>query len=101
MLFLIRHTHSPERCPGAKGPEAGKKFMASVSEDAAAKAGVKVVGSYIAPTEHMLLFVVDAKDLKSVEAFTFGKLALVGNTKITPVMRMKEAAAALPKFVKK
>jgi len=76
MLFLIHHAHSPERCPGVKGSEVGRKFLASISEEAAAKEGVKVIGSYIAPTEHMLLFVVDAKDLKSVEGFTFNTQAL-------------------------
>ncbi|MFQ6134273.1 MAG: DUF3303 domain-containing protein [Nitrososphaerales archaeon] len=91
-MFLIRHTHSPERCPGSKGAGAGKEFLKSLSEEEASKEGVKIIGSYIAPTEHTLVFIVDAENLRKVEGFTFDRLALVGETKITPVLTIKEVA---------
>ncbi len=92
MLFLIRHTHTSEKCPGSKGAEVGKEFLKSLSEEEASKEGIKIIGSYIAPTEHMLLLVVDAENLRKVEGFTFDRLALVGKTKITPVLTIKEVA---------
>ncbi len=90
MLFLIRHIHSPERCPGSKGAAAGKEFLRGLSEEEASKDGVKIIGSYIAPTEHTLVLAVEAENLRKVESFTFDKLALVGKTKITPVLTVKE-----------
>ncbi len=92
MLFFIHHVHSPERCPAAKGSEEGSKFLKKLSERDASKEGVKIIGSYIAPTEHILIFIVDAKDLITVERFTFSRLALVGHTKITPVVTIKEVS---------
>lgn len=91
MLFLITHIHSPERCPGLQGAEAGRAFLKTLSDEEASKVGVTLVGSYLAPTEHKLIFVVEAESLWNIEGFTFDRLALVGKTEITPIVTIKEA----------
>jgi hypothetical protein len=48
MLFLVAHTHTPERCPGVKNDESGKKFLKSLSEEIASKEKVKIIGNYVA-----------------------------------------------------
>lgn len=91
MLLLVSHTHTPERCPGVKSAESGKEFLKSISEEIASKEKVKIIGSYIAPTEHTIWLVLEADSLKSVENFTFESLANVGSNKITPVMTINQA----------
>lgn len=92
VLFLIRHTHSPEGCPCSKEVEAAREFWESLSEQNASKVGVRIISSHISPTptEHALVLVVDAEDRGKVEAFTSDRLAL-GETKITPAWTIKEA----------
>jgi hypothetical protein len=69
MLLLVAHTHTPERCLGVKNVESGKEFLKSLSEEIASKEKVKIIGSYIAPTEHSIWLVLEADSLKSVEDF--------------------------------
>lgn len=91
MLFLVTHVHTPENCPAVKSEESGSKFVQSLSEEAALRERVKIVGSYIAPSEHSIWLVLEADSLQSVENFTFDSLATVGSNRIIPVMTIRQA----------
>lgn len=94
MLFLIWHTHSSAGCPCSKGIEAAGQFWGSFSQESALKEGVKIIGSYVAPTptEHRLVLVVDAEDLGKVESYAYNRLGVMGETKISRTWTIKDAA---------
>jgi len=84
MLFVAVHTHTPELCP-SDSPEMVKKTVDVVaSEKHAKKTGVKVLGSYIAPPEHVLFFILEADDYDNVIEF-FRPLMKIGTPRIIPV----------------
>ncbi len=84
MLFVAIHTHTPELCP-ADSPEKIKKTVDIVaSEKHAKKTGVKVLGSYSAPPDHTLFFVLEANDYDCVIDF-FRPLMKLGTARIIPV----------------
>jgi hypothetical protein len=91
MLLLVTHVHNPENCPGVKSEESGRKFVQSLSEEAALGKRVKIVGSYVAPSEHSIWLVLEAASLQSVKNFIFDSLATVGSSRIIPVMTIRQA----------
>lgn len=94
MLFVVIHTHTPELCPSGK-PELVKKTVDVVaSEGHANKSGVKVLGSFVAPPEHTLFFVIEADDYGKIVDF-FRPLMKMGTARIIPVDTLGKI---VPKF---
>jgi uncharacterized protein with GYD domain len=94
MLFVATHVHTPELCP-SNNPELIKKTVSVVASKAhAEKSGVKVLGSYIAPEEHALFFIIESGDYAKIVDF-FRPIMKMGTLKLTPVSTLE---SAVPKF---
>ena len=90
MLFVVTHEHSPELCP-SDDPELVKKTVSIVASKAhAEKSGVKVLGSYIAPPEHVLFFIIEANDYGKIVDF-FQPIMKMGTVRIMPVSVLGDA----------
>ncbi len=83
MLFIHIHTHSPEHCTVNK-PEENAKMMAKMETDAQ-KAGIKILGVYVAPHEHTIYTIFDAKDLAALEQGLI-PMTLTGTARLVPVV---------------
>ena len=94
MLFLAIHVHTPELCP-SDNPELVKKTVSVLATKAHAdKSGIKVLGSYIAPEEHMLFFIIESSDYTKIVDF-FRPIMKMGTLKLTPVSTLE---SAVPRF---
>ncbi len=91
MLFMATHEHSPEACPVDK-PE---PIHQMADEKHIKESGVKVLGSYIAPPEHTLHFVLEADDYSKVVRY-FRPLMKIGTPSIMPVQTLAEALGIFP-----
>ncbi len=60
------------------------------SDEHAKKTGVKVLGRYIAPTEHRIFFIVEAESYKSITDF-LKPMMKMGTPRITPVSELGKA----------
>lgn len=89
MLFVAHWTHTPENCPGRskEGATMLNEFWAK--RDLAGKKGVKILGGYVAVTEHTYYIIAQAKDYQSMLEF-FEPLALTQTGGIHPVTTMDE-----------
>lgn len=92
MLFIATHEHTPELCP-ANDP-APVHQMADAGH--IKEAGVKVLGSYIAPPEHVLYFVLEADNYAQVVRY-LRPMMKIGKPRITPVQTLAEALGIFPK----
>ncbi len=91
MLFIATHEHTPEACP-ADNPT---QVHQMVSEEHIKESGVKVLGSYVAPPEHVLYFVLEADEYAQVVRY-FRPLMKMGSVDIVPVQTIAEAAGIFP-----
>ena len=90
MLFVVTHTHTPELCP-TDDPEKVKNTVDVLAQDShAKKTKVKVLGSYIAPPEHTLYFILEADSYEAVTDF-FRPAMKIGTPRIVPVSPLKAA----------
>ena len=64
MLYMYIHTHPLEKCVIQK-PEEARNMLAKAQEGAN-KAGIKILGGYMAPHEHTMYMVFDAPDIENV-----------------------------------
>lgn len=89
MLFVAHWTHTPENCPGRskEGATMLNEFWAK--RDVAAKKGVKILGAYVAVTEHTYYIIAQAKDYQAMLEF-FEPLAPTQTGGIHPVTTMDE-----------
>jgi hypothetical protein len=90
MLFHIEHIHTPELCPSDSPKTIEKTVSVVASDEHAKKSGVKVLGRYIAPTEHRLFFIVEAESYEAITAF-LEPMMKMGTPRITPVSELGEA----------
>jgi uncharacterized protein with GYD domain len=89
MLFVVTHVHPPELCP-SDNPELVKKTVSIVASKAhAEKCGVKVLGSYIAPPEHVLFFIIESDDYGKIVDF-LRPIMKMGTPRIVPVSVMED-----------
>ena len=89
MLFVATHLHTPELCP-SNDPELVKKTVSVLATKAhAEKSGVTVLGSYIAPEEHVLFFILESNDYGKIVDF-FRPVMKMGTLKLTPVNTLGE-----------
>ncbi len=91
MLFVVTHEHAPESCP-ADDPAPVHKL---VDENHIRESGVKVLGSYVAPPEHVLYFVLEADEYAQVVRY-FRPMMKIGNVDIVPVQTVAEAMGIFP-----
>jgi uncharacterized protein with GYD domain len=90
MLFMYIHTHPAERCP-VNRPDETKKMLDKFEADAK-KAGMKVIGMYVAPHEHTVYGIFEASDLEAAEKAAI-PMTLMGNARMIPVLTMQQAIA--------
>lgn len=67
-LFVIRHEHAAESCPGAH-PQYGPMLLAHVSKENAATYGIEIQGEAVVSGAHTLYMIVDAQDPSAVDTF--------------------------------
>ncbi len=91
MLFVAIHEHSSESCPADDPAPIHQMANAKHIKDS----GVKVLGSYIAPPEHELYFVLEADDYAQVVKY-FRPLMKIGTPDIVPVQTLPEALSIFP-----
>ena len=92
MLFLVTHEHTAETCPVDNPKQVRQLLDAKHIKDA----GAKVVGSYIAPPEHVLYFVLEADDYSKVVKY-LRPMMKIGTPDIVPVQTLEEALGIFPK----
>lgn len=94
MLFMVRHRHTAEMCPGGKvRPD---KEFATRLEKQMKEAGVKFEG-YIDGPGHEFYFVIDTDDVAKLYA-AVKELLVIGDNKIVPVTRFSDAIALAKKL---
>jgi uncharacterized protein with GYD domain len=90
MLFVVIHSHTPELCP-ADNPA---PLHQMASEQHIRESGVRPIGSYIAPPEHTMYFVLEADDYSQVVRY-LRPLIKIGTPRIVPVQALTEALQLL------
>ena len=90
MLFHIEHLHTPELCPSDSPKKIEETISVVESDEHAKKTKVKVLGKYIAPTEHRLFFIIEAMSYEAVTDF-LEPMMKMGTPRITPVSELGKA----------
>ncbi|MCH8284660.1 MAG: hypothetical protein IIC20_08795 [Chloroflexi bacterium] len=91
MLFVATHRHSAESCPSDNPVNVHEL----IRPEHAAECGVKVLGGYVAPPEHLIFHVLEADDYASIVKF-YRPIMTMGDAEITPVQTLEEAAGIFP-----
>lgn len=89
MLYVAHWTHTPENCPGRSKEGATMLNDFWAKRDLAAKKGVKILGGYVAVTEHTYYIIAQAKDYQAMLEF-FLPLASTQTGGIHPVTTMDQ-----------
>lgn len=88
MLFVIVAEHTAENCPGGIiRPD--KQFVTKLDESLK-KSGVTVAEGYLDAPGHVWYFIVNANDAAALSN-AVEPLRLVGNVRISPVMKFSDA----------
>jgi uncharacterized protein with GYD domain len=82
MLFMYIHTHSADKCLVDK-PQEVSKIVTRVREESK-KAGIKMLGSYVAAHEHTIFSVIEADDLSALER-ALAPMTMWGDARLIPV----------------
>jgi uncharacterized protein with GYD domain len=88
MLFMYIHTHPLDKCVADK-PQEMKKMVAKAQEETK-KAGVKMVGAFVAPHEHTQWIIFDAPDIAILEKLLI-PMTVWGTAKLVPVITLEQA----------
>jgi uncharacterized protein with GYD domain len=72
-------------------PDEIKKMLDKFEADAK-KAGIKLIGMYVAPHEHAVYSICEASDLEAVEKALI-PMTLMGDARLIPVITMQQALA--------
>ncbi|BAW79815.1 hypothetical conserved protein [Candidatus Nitrosoglobus terrae] len=89
MLFVAHWTHNPDNCPGRSQEGAQMLIDFWANRKTAEKKGIKILGAYVAATEHIYYIIVQAKDYQSMLEF-FEPLIPTQKGAIHPVTTMDE-----------
>ncbi len=92
MLFIVTHEHGPELCP-SDNPAPVHKMA---DESHIKESGVKVVGAYVAPPEHVSFFVLEADDYSKVVRY-LKPMMKIGTPDIVPVQELSDTLSHFPK----
>jgi len=96
MFFLQISKHSPESCPmhNEKAKKAAVDLMSKLGQ-LAKKHGIKVVGSWVAIPEHLMVMVYDAPNMEALMKFAMEPEVMnwlgYNTTETMPVMTTEEA----------
>ncbi len=82
---MATHVHTPELCPVDDPSKVGRTLGVLAQGSHARKSRVKVLGSYIAPPEHTLFFILEADSYEAVIDF-FEPGMKLGTLRVTPVV---------------
>ena len=91
-LFLIEHSHTLESCP-TRNPDMVRQLRAHVSDENAAKMGVKILGDWASEPEHQVVFIVEADSAQTVESLA-GPFRHVGQVRIREGLTCEDTAIA-------
>jgi uncharacterized protein with GYD domain len=91
MLFMYIHTHSVEKCIADKPQEVGK-LLSKLGEEAK-KAGVKIIGNYVAAHEHTVYAICEADDVVKLERALL-PMTIWGDARLIPITTAEQMAAA-------
>ncbi len=67
-MYLVEHTHPAETCP-AKNVAAVQQLSAHVSDENAAKFGVKILADFVREVDHTVILVLEADSPEKVTNF--------------------------------
>ena len=67
-LFVVRHVHSPDRCP-AQDPYRGAMLLNHLSRPSVAHFGLKIRGEAVVKGEHTMYLIVEAGDERQLQKF--------------------------------
>ncbi len=67
-LFVVRHVHSPEKCP-AQDPYRGAMLLNHLSRPSVAEFGLKIQGEAVVKGEHTMYLIVEAGDERQLQKF--------------------------------
>ena len=67
-LFLVEHTHPAETCP-TKNPDMVRALAGHVTNENAAKFGVKIMADFVREVDHTVILVLEADSADKVAAF--------------------------------
>jgi hypothetical protein len=81
-LFVAKHQHPAEACPG-KNPEMGPMLLGHLSEENAAKYGISIHGEAVIEGQHTMYMILDADDGGRVEEF-MAPFAQAGSVEVLP-----------------
>jgi hypothetical protein len=87
MILMYIHTHSAERCLGDK-PKEALDMMARLRQGCQ-EAGIKILGSYMAPHEHTDYTIFETDNLPALERVLQPK-TLWGTARLIPVVAMEQ-----------
>jgi uncharacterized protein with GYD domain len=91
-LFLIEHQHTTETCP-TRDPNMVRMLRQHVSDENAAKMGVKILGDWASEPEHQVVFIVEAADAQTVENLA-GPFRQVGDVNVRMGLTCDDTAKA-------
>src|ERR1700732_4470880 len=66
--FVVRHVHSPEKCP-AQDPYRGAMLLNHLSRSSVAEFGLKIQGEAVVKGEHTMYLIVEAGDERQLQKF--------------------------------
>jgi len=67
-MYLVDHTHTAETCP-TQNPDMVRQLAAHVTDEGAAKFGVKLLGDFVREQEHHVVLILEADSQDKVENF--------------------------------
>lgn len=68
MMFIVRHSHAPERCP-AGDPLMGTMLLSHLSPENAARNGITIRGEAVLDGKHTLYMFMEAPNRDHIERF--------------------------------
>jgi len=91
-LFLIEHSHTNETCP-TRNPDMVRQLRAHVSDENAARLGVRILGDWASEPEHQVVLIVEADSSQTVENLA-GPFRHVGQVRIREGLTCEDTARA-------
>jgi hypothetical protein len=88
MLFQVVHTHNHETCPAqsSENLERASAWWNALKNTP----GIKVLGGYVAPIEHVFYVTVEAEDSAALVR-GMGPLNTIGTGQISPIVSLDQA----------
>ena len=97
MMFVITLVHTPELCLARREFAPDIRDWEEEMNDLAAKLRIKILGAYGCPVEHTFYFILESDDFKAITDFFSGTMLTHNTGRISPVIPLKDASAALLK----